>query len=261
MALTIAGSDSGGGAGIQADLRTFAAHGVLGTTAITAVTAQNTLGVQRVDVLAPEAVDAQVTAVLDDLAPTAVKTGMLASQAIVELVADRAARRDLPRLVVDPVMVSSSGDRLLDAGAEAAYRDRLLRHATVATPNLHEAGVLLEQPVTDVTAMRVAAVELAGLGPEWVVVKGGHLTGSAVDVVHRRGGDTFLLEADRVETPNNHGTGCSFAAAVAAGLARGDDPEVAIRGAKHFVALAIARAARWRVGGGHGPIDHFGWSR
>jgi hydroxymethylpyrimidine/phosphomethylpyrimidine kinase len=257
VALTIAGSDSGGGAGIQADLRTFAALGVFATTAITAVTAQNTVGVHRVDVLDLATVDAQIDAVLSDLGPSAVKTGMLATAAIVDLVAGRAST--LPQLVVDPVMVASSGDRLLDPDAEIAYRDRLLPQALVATPNLLEAGALVGRELGDVEDMHGAAAELAERGAEWVVVKGGHLAGAADDVVHHRG-HSFVLRSARVDTGNNHGTGCSFAAAVAAGLASGLEPEIAIRRAKDFVTRGIIGATRWRLGAGHGPIDHFGWS-
>ena len=258
VALTIAGSDSGGGAGQQADLKSFSALGVFGTSVVTAVTAQNTVAVTRVDVLDPAAVEAQLDAVLSDLPVAAVKTGMLATTPIVELVARRAAAGDLPHLVVDPVMVASSGDRLLDQDAEAAYRELLLPRAEVATPNLVEASVLVERPLATVADAEAAARELAATGPAWVVVKGGHLTGPATDVVVH-GDDVTTLTSERVDTANVHGTGCSFASAVAAGLARGQDPGAAIEAAKAFIDRGVRGGAAWRLGAGHGPIDHFGW--
>jgi hydroxymethylpyrimidine/phosphomethylpyrimidine kinase len=259
VALTIAGSDSGGGAGIQADLKSFAALGVFGTSAITAVTSQNTMAVTRVDVLAPSAVDAQITAVLSDLPVAAVKTGMLATAEIIEVVARRAAAGDLPHLVVDPVMVASSGDRLLDEDAESAYRELLFPHAEVITPNLLEAGVITGKMLEELVHAEAAADELAATTDAWVVVKGGHLRGDrAVDVV-AHGDERHELTAERVDTPNNHGTGCSFASATAAGLAQGLDPLAALRQAKDFVARGVRGGARWSLGAGHGPIDHFGW--
>lgn len=258
VALTIAGSDSGGGAGIQADLKSFAALGVFGTSAITAVTAQNTAAVKRVDVLPLEAIDAQIDAVLTDLPVAAVKTGMLARAEVIELVADRAAAGDLPHLVVDPVMVASSGDRLLDEDAESAYRELLFPHAEVITPNLLEAGVLLGQVLEDEAHAALAARQLAADTGAWVVVKGGHLTDSATDTV-AHGDEVLVLEGERIDTPNVHGTGCSFAAATAAGLAQGLEPLAALRQAKDFVGRGVRGAAGWRLGAGHGPIDHFGW--
>jgi hydroxymethylpyrimidine/phosphomethylpyrimidine kinase len=186
---------------------------------------------------------------------------MLADTEIIELVADRADAGRLPPLVVDPVMVASSGDRLLPEDAEAAYVRRLLPNALIATPNLREASVLVGGDLTTVADMRTAAAALADNGPAWVVVTGGHLEGDAVDVAHERAtGRVVELRGARIDTANVHGTGCSFAAAIAAGLARGDDPEKAIRAAKTTVATAIAGAAGWRLGAGHGPVDHFGWS-
>lgn len=259
VALTIAGSDSGGGAGIQADLKTFAAFGVFGTSAVTALTAQNTVGVQGVHVVAVDFVDAQITSVLTDLPVSAVKTGMLATAEIVELVARRAAAGDLPHLVVDPVMVASSGDRLLAPEAESAYLDALFPHATVITPNLREASVLVGRELAAVDDQREAARELGKSGAAVVVVKGGHATGpEAVDVVWD-GSETRELRAPRVDTANNHGTGCSFASAIAAGLARGDDAVTAIGAAKAYVQRAVQGGARWHLGSGHGPVDHFGW--
>jgi hydroxymethylpyrimidine/phosphomethylpyrimidine kinase len=269
VALTIAGSDSGGGAGLQADLKTFAALGVFGTCAVTAVTAQNTRAVTGVVVLEPAFVVAQIEAVLDDLAPKAAKTGMLATGSIVAAVASLAVAGRLPPLVVDPVLVSSTGHRLVDEAGVDAYRRLLLPRATVATPNLREAAVLTNRALEDlgsVEAMVEAARELVALGTETVVVKGGHL-GVAVggrspvpspDVVVGAFG-TVVLDAERVATGNDHGTGCSLAAAIAANLARGLDTLDAIGSAKAFVHRALVGSAGWSLGAGHGPIDHFGW--
>lgn len=260
VAMTIAGSDSGGGAGLQADLRAFGHMQVFGTSVVTAVTAQNTVGVTDVHVVPAATVAAQIDAVLDDLPVAAVKTGMLATAELVALVAARAASGDLPHLVVDPVLVSATGHRLLDADAVAVYRDQLLPHAAVATPNLHEAGVLLGRELHGLAAAWDAARELSGLGAGVVVVKGGHLDGPrAVDVVVA-GGEEHELVADRIDTRNVHGTGCTFAAATAAGLARGLDPMAALERAKGYVTDAIAGAASWRLGAGHGPLDHLGFT-
>jgi hydroxymethylpyrimidine/phosphomethylpyrimidine kinase len=262
VALTIAGSDSGGGAGIQADLRTFAGFGVHGTCAITALTAQNTSEVRGVQATPAGFVRQQIEAVLDDLPVLAVKTGMLATVAIVAAVAELAAAGRLPNLVVDPVMVSSSGRRLLDPEAEQAYVELLIPHATVVTPNAREAAALLGwEPIDSLDRQRQAAASLGARSAPGaaVVVKGGDLAGvdplTSVDIVWCDGGGAELW-ATRVPTRNNHGTGCSFAAAIAARLARGDDIASAIEGAKSFVHAAIVRAAGWRLGEGHGPIDH-----
>jgi hydroxymethylpyrimidine/phosphomethylpyrimidine kinase len=259
VALTIAGSDSGGGAGIQADLKTFAANGVFGTSAITAVTAQNTVGVRSVNVLPWEFVDAQIGAVLADLPVAAVKTGMLATASIIDLVARRAAAGELPQLVVDPVMVASSGDRLLEREAEMAYLERLFPHALVVTPNLREASLLVGRQLTGVDDMAKAAAQLAETGARFVLVKGGHLTGDAVDVLFD-GADIHELRSPRIDTANVHGTGCTTAAAIAAFLARGDSVIDAVRAAKAYTTAAIEGGAGWRLGAGHGPIDHFGWN-
>jgi hydroxymethylpyrimidine/phosphomethylpyrimidine kinase len=262
VALSIAGSDSGGAAGIQADLKTFAALGVFGTTAITALTAQSTTEVRGVHAVPAGFVVAQIEAVLDDLDVRAVKTGMLANAETVGAVADLAAAGRLSNLVVDPVMVASSGARLLDAEAERVYVERLLPHARVVTPNLLEAGALLGREITTLDDQRDAARELAEGGAEVVVVKGGHAVGDtpghAVDVVAIDGA-VRELRSPRVDTANNHGSGCSFASAVAAGLALGQAPDVAIASAKDFVHRAITGGARWELGAGHGPLDHLGW--
>jgi hydroxymethylpyrimidine/phosphomethylpyrimidine kinase len=263
VVLTIAGSDSGGGAGIQADLKSFAAHGTFGATAVTAVTAQSTVGVAAVHVVPAGVVVAQVEAVLDDLPVVAVKTGMLATAEIIEAVAGLAAAGRLPHLVVDPVMVSSTGDRLLDTDATSAYLDGLLPHARVVTPNLREAQVLLGRELGTLDHVRRAAADLRRTGCEVVVVKGGHpvagTAGRAVDVWCDDDG-VHELVGEWVETPNNHGTGCSFASAVTARLAQGDDVAAALAAAKGYVGRALAGGSRWRLGAGHGPLDHFGWA-
>jgi len=261
-ALTIAGSDSGGGAGAQADLKTFAALGVHGTTALTAVTAQNTTEVRGVVALDSGFVRQQIEAVLDDFTVGSVKTGMLANRAIVDVVADLARAGRLPQLVVDPVLVSSSGQALMAPDGLEAYLERLLPHALVVTPNLREAAALTGRAVEElmsVAAMTKAAEQIRAGGARYVVVKGGHLTEAAHDVVAGPEGIT-VLEAARVVTGNDHGTGCSLSAAIAAHLAQGAGVLEAVRAAKSFVARGLAGSASWRLGAGHGPIDHFGWS-
>jgi hydroxymethylpyrimidine/phosphomethylpyrimidine kinase len=263
IALTIAGSDSGGGAGIQADLKAMAAVGTFGTSAITALTAQNTRGVRGVFAVPTEFVLAQIEAVLADLPVAAVKTGMLATADTVRAVAGLAAAGRLPQLVVDPVMVASSGDRLLEPEAERLYVVELLPHATVTTPNLREAEVLLGATISTLAEQRDAAAALGALGPSTVVVKGGHAVadtpGEAVDVVWHNGA-LHELRTPRVDTPNNHGSGCSFASATAALLAQGWSAEEAIQSAKHYVWRALQGGAQWSLGGGHGPLDHFNWN-
>ena len=260
VALTIAGSDSGGGAGIQADLKTFAALGVFGTSAITALTAQNTATVAAVHVPPAEFLDTQITTVLADFNVQAVKTGMLANAELVATVARRAAAGELPNLVVDPVLVSSNGDPLLEAGAEAAYVNMLFPQALVITPNLREAGRLVRRKLSTVDDMVAAALDLRQTGARFVVVKGGHLDDDdAVDVVFD-GDDVTMLRAARIPSANTHGTGCTFASAIAAHLARGDDVLSAARKAKDYVTTAIAGAAGWKLGAGHGPLDHMRWT-
>jgi len=253
VVLTIAGSDSGGGAGIQADLRTFAAHRVHGASAITAVTAQNSVAVLDWVALEPRMVVRQIEAVATDMTVAAAKTGMLATAAIVSAVAEAIERFALPLVVVDPVMVAKSGDRLLDREAEAAYRERLLPLATVVTPNLPEAEALIGRPVRTLAEMREAAPALLALGPRAVVVKGGHLEGEAVDVFFD-GTRMEELPAPRIDTRNTHGTGCTYSAAIAARLALGDALLDAVRGAKTYLTEAIRRS--YAVGHGHGPVDH-----
>ena len=252
--LTIAGSDSSAGAGIQADLKTFAALGVYGTCAITAITAQNTLGVGSVQEMPPDIVAAQIEAVVTDIRPDAVKTGMLASAAIIEVVAAKVREHGLPNLVVDPVMVAKSGDRLLREDAVAALRE-LLPLATVVTPNLPEAEALTARPVQSDEDVRRAAEEIVGLGARAVVVKGGHReSAEAVDVLYD--GKSFReYSAPRVETTSTHGTGCTFASAIAAGLAGGLPLAEAVGEAKAYLTEALRRA--YPIGGGHGPVHHF----
>jgi len=251
-ALTIAGSDSGGGAGIQADLKTFAALGVFGTSAITSVTAQNTVGVQGVHDLPPDFVGRQIDSVLQDIAIDAAKTGMLSSAAIIGVVADRVRAYKIERLVVDPVMVAKSGAPLLQPDAVRALIERLLPLALVVTPNLPEAEALSGLAISGLDGMRQAARQVHGLGPKYVVVKGGHLRARAVDVLFD--GVAFTeLDAERIETPHTHGTGCVFSAAIAAGLAKGRPVNEAVAAAKRFVTAAIRHG--FRLGKGYGPTD------
>jgi hydroxymethylpyrimidine/phosphomethylpyrimidine kinase len=261
VGLTIAGSDSGGGAGIQADLVTFAALGVHGTSVISALTAQNTVEVDAVHVPPVEFLLAQLDTVLADLPVAAVKTGMLASEAVVRAVAAQAEAGRLPNLVVDPVLVSSTGVRLLDEGAERAYLEALFPHALVVTPNRREVTTLLGRDVRTADDAAEAAAELGGYGPEWVVVKGGHVPDEdeAVDVVVESAtGGVEVLWQPRVATHNDHGTGCTFAAATAARLAQGASVPEALRAAKAFVHAGLVSSANWHLGAGHGPVGKLG---
>jgi hydroxymethylpyrimidine/phosphomethylpyrimidine kinase len=254
-ALTIAGSDSGGGAGIQADLKTFAAHGVYGMSAITAVTAQNTLGVIDWVALSADFVTAQIEAVVEDIGVGAVKTGMLANAAIVEAVAAAVKSLDLPQLVVDPVMIAKGGDRLLDIEAVHAIRTELLPLAHVVTPNVPEAEVLAEMQIRSLPDMHEAGRRIAGLGPRVVLVKGGHLAGpESIDVAVTQDGATEL-RGPRFLTQHTHGTGCTLASAIAANLARGRTDMDAIAAAREYVEGAIRHAPG--LGKGHGPLAHF----
>lgn len=258
-ALTIAGSDSGAGAGIQADLKTFAALGVYGTSAITAVTAQNTLGVAGVHVLPAEFVTLQIETVVSDIGCDAVKTGMLANVSIVEAVAAAIEALELPNLVVDPVMVAKGGDQLLDPDAVHAIRVSLLRLARVVTPNIPEAEVLAGMTIRSIDDMRAAGRQLLRLGCHAVVVKGGHLAGDeSPDVLVDGTGDT-TLSAPRVATRHTHGTGCTFAAAIAARLALEDTLQDAVRRAKEYVTGSMQQGID--VGGGHQPLGHFWHTR
>jgi hydroxymethylpyrimidine/phosphomethylpyrimidine kinase len=273
VALTIAGSDSGAGAGIQADIKTMGALGVFAVTAITAVTAQNTTIVDGVLAIPASFVHDQISTVLADLPVAATKTGMLGSVETIEVVARCAESGHLPNLVVDPVMVSSSGQQLLDGGGVNAYRELLLPSALVVTPNLWEAALLCgtdPTELTDLDSMVGVARSIHDMGARWVLVKGGHLAGvesssgsgprpSVPDVLYD-GATVTVLTADRVDTVNTHGTGCSLSAAIAARLADGADVVTAVTDAKQFVHLALVGGAGWHLGKGHGPLDHFGWS-
>ncbi|MEX0785050.1 MAG: bifunctional hydroxymethylpyrimidine kinase/phosphomethylpyrimidine kinase [Dehalococcoidia bacterium] len=260
LALTIAGSDSGGGAGIQADLKTFAALGVHGSSAITAITAQNTVEVTSVFELPPELVAAQIDAVMSDIGTEATKTGMLASAEIIEVVAAKVREHGLRPLVVDPVMVAKSGDRLLREDAVEALRTLLLPLATVLTPNLPEAEVLLGRQLPTWDDVREGAQELVSLGAEAVVMKGGHPPaeasrgGAAIDLFYD-GASFHEFTANRVVTSSTHGTGCTFSAAIAATLAKGEPARGAVALAKAYVTKALQAA--YPVGHGHGPVHHF----
>jgi hydroxymethylpyrimidine/phosphomethylpyrimidine kinase len=258
VALTIAGSDSSGGAGIQADLKTFAALGVYGASVITALTAQNTNGVTGIHQVPSDFVTAQIDAVFSDLDVKAVKIGMAGQLATIDAIVAGLTRWSPRPIVLDPVMVATSGDRLLDPGAIEALRTRLIPRASLITPNLPEAAALLGEAV----AVSEAAIESQGkrllaMGCGAVLIKGGHGQGTeSVDYLVS-GSGTIALAAPRIATNNTHGTGCSLSSAIAAGLAKGDDMETAVRDAKAWVSAAIAAADRLGVGHGHGPIHHF----
>jgi hydroxymethylpyrimidine/phosphomethylpyrimidine kinase len=253
VALTIAGSDSGGGAGIQADIKTFYACGVHGACAITSVTSQNTLGVASRFDLPADVVVSQIEAVLEDLDVEGAKTGMLASAAIIHAVAEVVAERGLANLVVDPVAVSTSGHSLLDGGGIETIAERLFPLATVITPNLTEASLLLDREIASIEEMRKAAVLLKDMGPASVLLKGGDLGGSpqAVDIFYD-GDDMVTLASPRIDTANTHGTGCMLSAAAAAYLALGDDPQHAASRAKQVVTRALKHSLD--IGGGRGPV-------
>ena len=252
VALSIAGSDSGGGAGIQADLKTFAALGVHGTTAITAITAQNTVTVTEIFELPPRLVVVQIDAVVSDLGVQAVKTGMLASAEIIEAVAAAIKAHNIKNLVVDPVMVAKGGAKLLRDDAIDALRTSLLPLADVITPNLPEAEVILGRRIATIDERRQAARDLVALGPKAAVVKGGHADDDVTDV-YWDGIEMIELTGQRVKTMNTHGSGCVFSAAIAAGLAKGLQPLAAVRQAKEFISAAIEHSLD--IGHGHGPVN------
>jgi hydroxymethylpyrimidine/phosphomethylpyrimidine kinase len=258
VALTIAGSDSSGGAGIQADLKTFAAFGVYGASAITALTAQNTRGVSGIHLVPADFVTAQIDAVFSDLAVKAVKIGMVAQVATIDAIVAGLTRWSPKHIVLDPVMVATSGDRLLATDAVEALRTKLIPRASLITPNLPEAAALLDEPV----ALSEAAIESQGkrllaMGCQAVLIKGGHGQGTeSIDYLIGGNGITALA-APRIATRNTHGTGCSLSSAIAAGLAKGEEMETAVRNAKVWVSAAIAAADRLDVGHGNGPIHHF----
>jgi hydroxymethylpyrimidine/phosphomethylpyrimidine kinase len=255
LALTIAGSDSGGGAGIQADLKTFHSFGVFGTSAITAITAQNTLGVTAVHPIPVEIVRAQIDAVVEDLRPAAIKSGMLATMAMVETVARAVRDHRLKPFVMDPVMVATSGDRLLDTDAQDALVRELLPLAQLVTPNLHEARMLTGLQVESAADLRAAARALVDLGASAALVKGGHLPGDEAVDLFWDGRDEHVWRRPRLSGGDTHGTGCTLSAAVTANLANGVRLIDAVARAISYVARAIASAPG--LGRGHGPIDHF----
>jgi hydroxymethylpyrimidine/phosphomethylpyrimidine kinase len=252
--LTIAGSDSGGGAGIQADLKAFAALGVYGMSALTAVTAQNTVGVQGVIELPAAFVGQQIDSVVTDIGVDAVKTGMLANADIIAVVAEKARTYQWSHLVVDPVMMAKSGDPLLRPEAQQALISLLFPLATIVTPNIPEARALTGLAITTVTEMEHAAQMIHAMGPRWVLVKGGHLQGDSVDVLFD-GAQYQYFTAPRIETRHTHGTGCTFASAIAAGLAKGLSVPEAVQQAKDYITTALRHAPG--LGNGHGPVHHF----
>ena len=258
IALSIAGSDCSGGAGIQADLKAMSACGAYGASVITALTAQNTKGVTAIYDIEPDFIAAQIDAIFDDLAVDAVKIGMLSRPEVIHVVAERLQHWRPRWIVLDPVMVAKGGHKLLADDAVAALRDELLPLASLITPNLPEAGVLLDQPAISQRAeMAPCAARLQGLGPSNVLLKGGHLEGGESPDLLMHGGELIWLEAPRHDTANTHGTGCSLSAAIAALLARGRALPTAVAEAKTFVANAIGAADSLGVGHGHGPIHHF----
>lgn len=252
--MTIAGSDSGGGAGIQADLKTFSALGVFGASTLTAITAQNTVGVTAVHEIPTDVIAAQIDAVLTDIGADAVKTGMLSSSAIVATVADAVRRHSISNLVVDPVMVAKSGDRLLREEAIATICDDLIPLAKVVTPNIPEAEDLTGRSIESDDDARRAAESIINMGAKSVVIKGGHREGPPTDILYD--GNKFMeFTTERIPSTNTHGTGCTFASAVAAGLAHGLEVPAAVEQAKEYVTAAIGAA--YPIGQGHGPLHHF----
>lgn len=256
-AMTVAGSDSGGGAGIQADLKTFAARGVYGTSAITALTAQNTLGVQGVFPVSPDFIAQQIDSIMEDIGADAWKIGMLANVPVIEAVARQVRKYAVDRLVVDPVMVAKGGAPLLEPEARTALIQQLLPLAYVVTPNVPEAEALTGLSIHDLAGVREAALAIKAMGVQNVVITGGHLSDAqAVDLLYD-GSDFTQFTAPRVETANTHGTGCTFAAAITAELAWGRTLPEAVGAAKDYLSKAIAAGADLDIGGGHGPVDHF----
>lgn len=256
--LTIAGSDSGGGAGVQADLKAFAARGVYGMSALTAITAQNTVGVHGIFELPADFVGQQIDAVMGDIGADVWKTGMLSNAEIIRVVADRARQYGVEHLVVDPVMVAKSGDPLLRPKARDTLIEELVPLAYVITPNHHEAQVLTGLEIRTVGDMREAGQAIHEMGARNVVVKGGHLpsVAAAVDVLYD-GQEFTVFETPRVDTPNTHGTGCTFASSIAAELAKGQPTQEAVRIAKAYLTAALEAAVDLEIGQGHGPLNHF----
>ena len=255
--LTIAGSDSGGGAGIQADLKTVAALGCYGMSAITALTAQNTVGVQGIHAVPPAFLKSQLQSVIEDIGVDAIKIGMLHEPGVVDVVTWAIEHYRLQRVVLDPVMVATSGDRLIADATVRVLVDQLFPLATVITPNLDEAALLLERPIAAVTDLSAAAHALLAQGAQAVLLKGGHLPGEqVVDVLARTGHADMVLASARIASRNTHGTGCTLSSAIAAHLALGDSLEVAVRSARAYILGAIEAGALVQVGHGHGPLNH-----
>lgn len=254
LALTIAGSDSGGGAGIQADIKTFSAHGVFGMSVITSVTAQNTRGVIGIEDISPEMVSLQMQAVFEDLYPDAVKIGMVSSGGIIDAIADGLKKYGPRKVVLDPVMISKGGSYLLKPEAMNALKDKLIPLSLVVTPNLMEAEALTGMVIKTPEDMREAARKIIGLGAKSVVVKGGHLTGDALDVFYD-GHKFYEITSERVNTRNTHGTGCTFSSAIAANLALGYDLIESVKRAKDYITGAIKNSLD--IGHGVGPTNHF----
>ncbi|MGX5651943.1 bifunctional hydroxymethylpyrimidine kinase/phosphomethylpyrimidine kinase [Hydrogenophaga borbori] len=258
--LSIAGSDSGGGAGIQADLKTMSALGCFGMTAITAITAQNTQGVRAIQALPPALLEQQIDAVVEDIGVDAVKIGMLHDPEVVRAVARAIDRHRLERVVLDPVMVATSGDRLIAQETVAVLVAELFPRATVITPNLDEAGWFVGHAIPDADALEGAAHELRAMGARGVLLKGGHLSGPVLTDLLLDGSGVARWSGERIDTPNTHGTGCTLSSAIACGLARGDTLREAAAAAREYVRAALRASAGWRLGHGHGPLDH-GWAQ
>ncbi len=258
-ALTIAGSDSGGGAGIQADLKTFSALGCYGMTVITALTAQNTVAVTGIQAVPPEFIALQMDAVMTDIGADAVKIGMLHSPEVIKTVAECLQKYDCSSIVLDPVMVTRNGDKLLQDDAVQALKEYLFPMATVITPNLAEASILLGREVREISQMADACRDLATQGCDRVFLKGGALDGtSSVDLLYdRESGEILELESPRVETRNSHGTGCTVSSAITAFLAKGMNLPAAVREAKGYIGGALQGGADMKIGSGHGPVHHF----
>jgi hydroxymethylpyrimidine/phosphomethylpyrimidine kinase len=255
----VAGSDSGGGAGIQADLKTFSALGCYGMSVITALTAQNTTGVRAIHPVPPDFVEEQLEAVLTDMGAEAVKIGMLYSGKLTRAVARQLLKHRVRNIVVDPVMVAQSGDSLLEEEAISALKEVLFPLSTVITPNLHEASILVGRNLRTVDDMDLSARELGASGAPCVLIKGGHLSGNeSTDLLYLPiGKRTVIFKADRIDTQNNHGTGCTLSSAIASFLARGESLEAAVSRAKDYLTGALRAGAVYRIGKGHGPVHHF----
>jgi hydroxymethylpyrimidine/phosphomethylpyrimidine kinase len=257
--LSIAGSDSGGGAGIQADIKTISANHCFAMTVITALTAQNTVGVTAIHPVPVDFVEKQLEAVLSDIGADAIKIGMLFSPALIEMIAEQLVTFGAQNIVLDPVMVAQSGDRLIEDDAIIALREKLIPLAHLITPNIPEAAVLLEREIKTSSDLEDAAVDLLQLGCANVLIKGGHLSGENSDDLLFLGTEKkmVVLPGKRIKTKNNHGTGCTLSSAIAAGLAQGFEIALAVRLAKEYITGAIASGAAYTLGKGHGPVDHF----